>query len=174
MADNNDDDLRWQMETQEQSFRAQQALDNIQQMLAQLLFNKTPRTLVAITMKRSTTTMNILRLKSQRKAPQSMSRYQRRIGSDYIPSPEGWTEESRDDTSLPVGMGLSSISTKVQVTYITHVWRQDSSNQHIYYFWLQTGNVIDNNAVMARLFIGTLKGVAFDWFRSLPNGSINS
>ena len=27
---------------------------------------------------------------------------------------------------------------------------------------------------MARLFIGTRKGVAFDWFRSLPNGSINS
>jgi len=27
---------------------------------------------------------------------------------------------------------------------------------------------------MARLFIGTLKGVAFDWFRSLPSGSIDS
>ena len=27
---------------------------------------------------------------------------------------------------------------------------------------------------MARLFIGTLKGVVFDWFRSLPPGSINS
>ena len=27
---------------------------------------------------------------------------------------------------------------------------------------------------MARLFIGTLKGVAFDWFRSLSPGSINS
>jgi len=27
---------------------------------------------------------------------------------------------------------------------------------------------------MARLFIGTLKGVAFYWFRSLPSGSINS
>jgi len=27
---------------------------------------------------------------------------------------------------------------------------------------------------MVRLFIGTLKGVAFDWFRSLPPGSINS
>ena len=26
---------------------------------------------------------------------------------------------------------------------------------------------------MARLFIGTLKGVAFDWFRSLPLGSVN-
>ena len=27
---------------------------------------------------------------------------------------------------------------------------------------------------MARLFIGTLKGVAFDWFQSLPPGSVNS
>jgi len=27
---------------------------------------------------------------------------------------------------------------------------------------------------MVRLFIGTLKGVAFDWFRSLPPSSINS
>jgi len=27
---------------------------------------------------------------------------------------------------------------------------------------------------MARLFIGTLKGVAFDWLRSLPSISINS
>ena len=27
---------------------------------------------------------------------------------------------------------------------------------------------------MARLFIGTLKGVAFDLFRSLPPGSVNS
>ena len=27
---------------------------------------------------------------------------------------------------------------------------------------------------MASLFIGTLKGVAFDWFRSLPTNSINT
>ena len=51
---------------------------------------------------------------------------------------------------------------------------KNSPNQHIYYFRSQTGNVIDNNAIMARLFIGTLKGVAFYWFRSLPPGSINS
>jgi len=51
---------------------------------------------------------------------------------------------------------------------------KSSPNQHIYYFRSQTGNVIDNDAIMARLFIGTQKGVAFDWFRSLPSGSINS
>jgi len=48
------------------------------------------------------------------------------------------------------------------------------SNQHMYYFRFQTSNVIDNDAIMARLFIGTLKEVAFYWFRSLPPGTINS
>ena len=33
--------------------------------------------------------------------------------------------------------------------------------------------MIDNDAIMAKLFIDTLKGVAFEWFRSLPNDSIN-
>ena len=39
---------------------------------------------------------------------------------------------------------------------------KNSPNQHIYYFQSQTDNVIDNDVVMARLFIGTLKGIAFD------------
>ena len=38
---------------------------------------------------------------------------------------------------------------------------KSSVNQHIYYFQSQTGNMIDNDAVMARLFIGTLKGGSF-------------
>ena len=32
---------------------------------------------------------------------------------------------------------------------------KSSPNQHIYYFRSQTGNVINNDAIMARLFIGT-------------------
>ena len=41
MADNGNDDLRQRLEAQEQTFKAQQeALDNIQQMLAQLLTNR--------------------------------------------------------------------------------------------------------------------------------------
>jgi len=51
---------------------------------------------------------------------------------------------------------------------------KNSPNPHIYYFRSQTDNVIDNDAIMARLFIGTLMWVAFDWFRSMPNGFINS
>jgi len=37
-------------------------------------------------------------------------------------------------------------------------------NQHIYYFWSETDNIIDNDAIVVRLFLGTLKRVAFDWF----------
>ena len=41
-------------------------------------------------------------------------------------------------------------------------------------FGLKPVMFIDNDAIMARLFIGTLKGVAFDLFRSLPPGSVIS
>ena len=71
-------------------------------------------------------------------------------------------------------MGFSTIPIKVQATNVTYVCGKSSSNQHIYYIRSQTGNVKDNDAIMARLFIGTLKGVAFDWFRSLPLDFINS
>jgi len=33
-----------------------------------------------------------------------------------------------------------------------------SPSQHIYYFKFQTGNVVSNDAIMARLFIGTQEG----------------
>ena len=49
-----------------------------------------------------------------------------------------------------------------------------SPNQHIYYFKSQTGNVVDNDAILARLFISTLKGLAFEWFMKLPEGSIKN
>jgi len=34
--------------------------------------------------------------------------------------------------------------------------------------------MIDNDVIKARLFIGTLKEGAFDWFRIFSNNSINS
>jgi len=49
-----------------------------------------------------------------------------------------------------------------------------SPNEHIYYFKSQTGNVVSNDAIMACLFIGTLKGIAFDWFLKLPASSIKT
>ena len=45
-------------------------------------------------------------------------------------------------------------------------------NQHIYYFKSQTGNVVSNDAIMAQIFIGTLKGIYFEWFIKLLAGSI--
>ena len=47
-----------------------------------------------------------------------------------------------------------------------------SPNQHVYYFKSQTGNIVANDAILVRLLIDTLKGVAFDWFVKLPAGSI--
>ena len=49
-----------------------------------------------------------------------------------------------------------------------------SPKQHIYYFKSQTGNVVFNDTIMTRLFIGTLKGVAFEWFMKLSLGSIKT
>jgi len=34
--------------------------------------------------------------------------------------------------------------------------------------------VVDNDVILARLFIGTLKGLAFKWFMKLPEGSIKN
>src|SRR3954464_1290918 len=47
-----------------------------------------------------------------------------------------------------------------------------SAQQHIYYFQSQTGSLMGNDPVRTRLFISTLNGVAFEWFRKLPKGSI--
>ena len=47
-----------------------------------------------------------------------------------------------------------------------------SPNQNINYFKSQNRNVVSNDAIMARLFIGTLKGVAFELFMKLSAGSI--
>jgi len=34
--------------------------------------------------------------------------------------------------------------------------------------------VVDNDAILAHLFIGTLKGITFEWFMKLPEGSIKN
>jgi len=45
-------------------------------------------------------------------------------------------------------------------------------NQHVYYFKSQTKNVVSNDAILVCLFIGTLKGIDFEWFMKLPGSSI--
>jgi len=49
-----------------------------------------------------------------------------------------------------------------------------SPNRHIYYFKSQTRNIVSNDAIMTRLFIGTLKGVAFEWFMKLHASSMKN
>jgi len=55
-----------------------------------------------------------------------------------------------------------------------HTFNSKGSPNHIYYFKSQTRKVVLNDAIMVRLFIGTLKGVAFEWFMKLPASSIKT
>ena len=75
MFDNDEYDLCRLMEAQEQIFRDQQeALDNIQQRLPQLLVNRNINDTGSNHNKEDITIMNVLRLRNRRKAPQSMLR----------------------------------------------------------------------------------------------------
>jgi len=49
-----------------------------------------------------------------------------------------------------------------------------SPNQHIYYFKSHTENVVSNDAILAHLFIGNLKEIAFEWSMKLLEGSIKN
>lgn len=42
-----------------------------------------------------------------------------------------------------------------------------SPNQHIYHFISQIGNIATNDVLLKRLFIASLKDLAFDWFMRL-------
>src|SRR3954466_12432407 len=48
------------------------------------------------------------------------------------------------------------------------------ASQHVYHFKSLTGSVSNNEAMMTRLFFGTLQGVAFEWFKHLKPGCIKS
>src|SRR4051812_44552357 len=69
-------------------------------------------------------------------------------------------------------MGRGQVPIQIQSTNPQHIRWQRSAQQHIYYFQSQTGSLMGNDPVRTRLFISTLKGVAFEWFRKLPKGSI--
>ena len=171
MADNGNDDLRWRLEAQEQTSKAQQeALDNIQQMLTQLLINtksnqnekehhndEQPKT--EKSKKSSSMDVEVLKGIQAQIASLTQKDELKKVGV-VRPYPFEW-----DSVPYPP---------KFKPPIIHTYDGKSSPNQHMYYFRSQTNNVIDNDAIMARLFIGTLKGVAFDWFRSLPLGSINS
>jgi len=178
MADNNhDNDLHWCMKAQEKTFKAQQAaLDNIQQMLAQLINNWNNY---------ETTGRNHDEEEyPDTKPPKTEnSKGSSIVDADVIKNIQAhivslaqWDKLKKVGMTRPYPLEWDSVPYPPKFKPPTlHMHDGKSSpNRPIYYFWSQTSNLIDNDAVMARLFIGTLKGVAFDWFRSLPTGSINS
>ena len=74
----------------------------------------------------------------------------------------------------PTEWDLVSYPPKFKAPILQAFDDKGSPNQHIYYFKSQTGNVVDNDVILARLFNGTLKGLAFEWFMKLPEGSIKN
>ena len=149
MADNGNDDLRRRLEAQEQTSKAQQeALDNIQQMLAQLLTNwnnndtgsnyneeehhndEQPKTEKL----KESSSMNAEVLKGIQAQIASLTQMDelKKVGA-VRPYPFEW-----DSVPYPPKFKLPTL----------HTYDGKSSpNQHIYYFRSQTGNVIDNDAI---------------------------
>jgi len=164
------------MEAQERTSRAQQeALDNIQQMLAQLLINQNTNDTGS---NHNEDEHNDDEHPKTDKSKESFS-----IDIEVIKGIQAQIASlAQRDELKKVGMTRSYLLEWDFILYLPkfkpptlHTYNgKGSPDQHIYYFRSQTGNVINNDAIMARLFIGTLRGVAFDWFRSLPSGSINS
>jgi len=74
----------------------------------------------------------------------------------------------------PAEWDLIPYSLKFKAPTLQSFDGKGSPNQHIYYFKSQTGNVVLNDAILAHLFIGTLKGIAFEWFMKLLEGSIKN
>ena len=85
----------------------------------------------------------------------------------------GWAKEGRHDSFLPTGVRFSLVPTKVQAFDVEFLWWKELTEPAYLLLSVPNRNIIDNDVIMTKLFIGTLKGVAFDWFKSLLNGSIN-
>ena len=164
MADkNNDDDLLRRIEAQEQTFRAQQeVLKNFQQMLAHLLTNRNNDT---SSNPDEEGNLNNEHFKTE-KSKESSS-----IDANVIKSIQAQIASlaQRDELKKvgmthPYPLEWDSVACPPKFKpFMLHMYNGKSSpNQHIYYFRSLTGNMINNNAIMARLFIGTLKGVAFN------------
>jgi len=62
----------------------------------------------------------------------------------------------------PVEWDLVPYSPKFKAPTLHAFDVKGSPNQHIYYFKSQTENVVSNDVILSCLFIGTLKGIAFE------------
>jgi len=164
MADNANDDLRRRLEAQKQTSKTQQeALDNIQQMLVQLFSNRNDNDArsnhdeeehfsneqpkAKKSKEGSSLDAEVLKGLQAQIASLSQRNELKKVGA-VRPYPLEW-----DSVPYPQ---------KFKPPMLHTYDGKSSPNQHIYYFRSQTGNVIGNDAIMARLFISTLKGVAFD------------
>jgi len=166
MADNNNDDLRRWMEAQVQTSKAQQeVLDNIQQMLAQLLTNWNNND--------TESNHNEEKHNDDEQPKTEKSKESFSIDAEVLKGIQAQIESltQRDELkkvcmTRPYPLEWDSVLylPKFKPPTLHMCDSKSSPNQHICYFRSQTGNVIDNDAIMARLFIGILKGVAFDWF----------
>ena len=123
MADNNnDDDYRHHMKTQEQTFKVQQeGLDNIQCMLTQLLTNRNND---------DTTSSNHDEEENNNNEPPKTEKSKESSSIDVevikgiqtqVASLSQRDELKKVGMTRPIGMGLCSISTKVQATYVAYI-----------------------------------------------------
>jgi len=76
--------------------------------------------------------------------------------------------------SYPTEWNLIPYPPKFKALTLQAFDNEGSPNQHIYYFKSLNGKVISNDAILACLFIGTRKGITFEWFMKLPEGSIKN
>src|SRR5436853_1299792 len=81
-------------------------------------------------------------------------------------------QEAGATRPYPVEWDAVKYPSKFKVPKLNPFYGKGSAQQHIYYFQSQTGNLVGNDPVRTRLFVSTLKGPAFEWFRKLAKGSI--
>jgi len=154
------------LEAQEQASKAQQeALNNIQQMLAQLLTNRNNND-TGSNHNKEEHHNDEQPMTEKSKESSSMDAKVFKGIQAQIASLTQRDELNKVGAVRPYPLEWDSVPYPPKFKSPTlHAYDGKSlPNQHIYYFWSQIGNVIDNDAIMSRLFIGTLKGVAFDWF----------
>ena len=87
---------------------------------------------------------------------------------------QGSLQEAGVVRPYPVEWDLVPYPPKFKALTLQTFDGKGSPNQHIYYFKSQTEKVASNDALLARLFIGTLKGIVFEWFMKLSEGSIKN
>lgn len=89
-------------------------------------------------------------------------------------SNRGKLQETWHDWPYPLEWDAVEYPSKFKVPSLHYFDGKGSPSQHLFYFWAQTGNIVKNNAVLTWLFDNSRKGLAFDWFRKLPPGSIKA